>query len=188
MTDPRTRSGQPGRTFTGRMSYPIRLSFALWLIAEFALVVLAVWGLGVGWTIVLFLGTSVLGVILINIWGMKSLRTLQEAYRLGKDPRSHMPSGFATVGSILLIVPGFVTDLLGLLLILPPTRFLFKKLALYISAMLPSPATIINRNRSGRDTPLGEDIIDGEVLNDDPPIRKPAEDPRRIEGEDPPKN
>lgn len=165
----------PRPSIRSQMSYPVRLGLAGWLIAEFALVVLAIWGLGIAWTIVLFLGTSILGVVFLNVFGLKSLRAMQEASQRARDPREHLPSGMATVGSILLIVPGFVTDFLGLLLIFPPTRFLFKKLALRLSELMPQPT--MRTRPTANSTP--EDIIDGDVVEENPTNTKP-EDPHQL--------
>lgn len=157
------------------MSYPMRLGLAAWLVTEFALAVLAIWGLGVLWAIVLFFGTSLIGGILLNVFGMKSLRAMQVATRAGKDPRTHMPSGMATVGSILLLLPGFATDVVGLLLIFPPTRFLFKPLALRLSQLMPQPPTMRPRRATTDDS---DDVIDGTVVDQDPPAGDTDEPPQ----------
>lgn len=143
----------------------MRLGLAGWLIAEFTLAVLAIWGLGILWAIVLFFGTSLIGGLLLNVFGMKSLRAMQEATRAGKDPRRHMPSGMATVGSLLLLIPGFATDLVGLLLIFPPTRFLFKPFALRLSQLMPQPPTMRHRPTASD----SDEVIDGTVIEQDPP-------------------
>ena len=76
------------------------------------------------WTIVLFLGTSVAGVILLRWSGRSDFDRVRAALAKEGLRAVHLETpGFAAiVGGILLVFPGFITDLLGLALLTPPLR------------------------------------------------------------------
>ncbi|MEA2637152.1 MAG: protein FxsA [Chloroflexota bacterium] len=84
-------------------------------------------GLAIGWLLatVLLLGISLLGVPLLRIQGRSALRRLSLAMSERRAPgRAALDGALGFLGCILLVVPGFVTDALGALLLLPPTRAL----------------------------------------------------------------
>jgi UPF0716 protein FxsA len=76
------------------------------------------------WTIALFLGTSVAGVILLRRSGRSDFDRLRAALAQDGWRALHLETpGFGgMLGGILLVFPGFITDLLGLALMLPPFR------------------------------------------------------------------
>ncbi len=92
--------------------------------AEIGAFVLVAAMIGWLWTIVLFLATSLAGVMLLRRSGRSDLDRVRAA--LAKDGLRavHLETpGFATVlGGILLVFPGFITDMLGLALLVPPFR------------------------------------------------------------------
>lgn len=157
-----------------RAPYPIRLALAAWIVAEAAAFFGLAYLIGVGYTLLIFLATSFIGVVLIQYVGAKSFRAARDYLNSGGDPSREMPNGYAVAGALCLIVPGFVTDLVGLLLLLPPTRGLFRGLGRYIASRTPPV-------RFGR----GGDVIDGEVLDerdaDDRPESGHEKGPRSIE-------
>ncbi len=77
--------------------------------------------------LVLLLTVSLLGVLLVKhqgtgVWG-RTRRTLER----GEMPAAEMVDGGLLVAAgAMLIVPGFVTDIIGLLLLVPPVRSLFR--------------------------------------------------------------
>jgi UPF0716 protein FxsA len=79
-----------------------------------------------GWlqTVVLFFASSVLGVYVLKRCGRSDLNRLRSAVAHGGLRAIHLdtPGLGAIVGSVLLIVPGFLTDVLGLLLFVPRLR------------------------------------------------------------------
>ncbi len=79
--------------------------------------------IGPWWTILVLLGSSLLGAWLIKREGGRAWRALGRALREGRMPATELADGVVVlVGGLLLVVPGFVTDLVGLVLILPFTR------------------------------------------------------------------
>ena len=78
-----------------------------------------------GWTntILLVLATGVLGGWLAKLEGARAWRKWREALTRGQMPEDGVLSGLLLlVGGALLITPGVLTDAVGLLLLLPPTR------------------------------------------------------------------
>lgn len=92
-------------------------------LAEIAGFVIVGRALGVALTLLLVLLSAVAGVALLRIKGLGVLRRVQEAARSGVDPGLDVIGGaLIFIAAILLIVPGFLTDIVGLLLLLPPAR------------------------------------------------------------------
>ena len=79
--------------------------------------------IGAWWTIVLLIGASILGAWLIKREGSRSWAALQEALQTGRMPaRELADAGLILIGGTLMLTPGFVSDIVGVLLILPLTR------------------------------------------------------------------
>jgi UPF0716 protein FxsA len=76
------------------------------------------------WAGILFIATSVMGVILLKRSGRRDLARLADALRNDGISALHLDSpGVATMlGTILLVFPGFITDVLGGALFVPPFR------------------------------------------------------------------
>lgn len=86
--------------------------------------------IGTGWTIAIVLGTAVLGGLFLALYGRDLIVEVREEISQGHFPGNRMIDGsLAVVGSILLIMPGFLTDIAGIVLLLPPTRFMIGKKA-----------------------------------------------------------
>lgn len=84
--------------------------------------------IGTGWTIAIVLGTAVLGGLFLALYGRDLIVEVREEISQGHFPSNRMIDGsLAVVGSILLIMPGFLTDIAGIVLLLPPTRFMIGK-------------------------------------------------------------
>ena len=79
-------------------------------------------------TILIILLTAVVGIYFVRLQGLNTLRSgVTQLYR-NQIPIYEMMSGAAlAVAALLLIIPGFATDIIGFLLILPITRNLIFK-------------------------------------------------------------
>jgi UPF0716 protein FxsA len=92
-------------------------------IAEIAVIIKVGSWLGVGETIALLLGVSLLGIWLVKRQGIGVLRRMREQMNAGRVPGTEMVDGALLLfAGALLIPPGFITDVVGLLLLLPPVR------------------------------------------------------------------
>jgi UPF0716 protein FxsA len=92
-------------------------------IAEIAVIIKVGSWLGVGETIALLLGVSLLGIWLVKRQGIGVLRRMREQTNAGRVPGTEIVDGaLLLLAGALLIPPGFITDAAGLLLLLPPVR------------------------------------------------------------------
>ncbi|KGR76785.1 FxsA family protein [Ureibacillus sinduriensis] len=88
--------------------------------------------LGVLPTLLLIMLTSVIGALVAKKQGIESVRRLQTNLAEGNAPGVAIIDTFLIfAGGVLLVAPGFLTDLLGVSLILPYTRKLFKPAIYY---------------------------------------------------------
>jgi UPF0716 protein FxsA len=79
-------------------------------------------------TIALLLADSVLGTVLLRTQGRSTWRRFNEALAAGRPPAREVLDGALVIfGGAFLITPGFITDLIGLVLLLPPTRALVRR-------------------------------------------------------------
>lgn len=109
------------------------------------------------WTLAIILGSAVLGVALLQREWRKAWAAISEATRAGQLPTGRLADAtLIVIGGVLLILPGLLSDVLGLLLLLPFSR------ALVRSALSAWAARRVRR--SG-----GEGIvIEGEVVAQEP--------------------
>ncbi|OHV79183.1 FxsA family protein [Ensifer sp. LCM 4579] len=92
-------------------------------LAEIAGFVMVGRAVGVAATLLLVLLSAVAGVALLRIQGFGVLRRVQESARKGIDPGLDVVGGaLVFIAAILLIIPGFISDAVGILLFLPPIR------------------------------------------------------------------
>ena len=102
-------------TFIGLAALPAAELLALILVAAV---------IGWLWTAALFVATSVLGVLLLRKSGRADLDRARKAFaRDGlRAIRLETPGVAPVIGGILLVFPGFITDILGAALYVPPLR------------------------------------------------------------------
>ena len=80
-------------------------------------------------TIMIILGTGILGAYLAKKQGLKAIRDVQIQMKNFQAPGDAMVNAvFVFAGGLLLLSPGFVTDLFGFLFFFSPSRELFKPL------------------------------------------------------------
>lgn len=93
-------------------------------LVEIALFVTLGAKIGLWLTLAWVILTAMLGVLLLRGLALGSGETLRRGFREGlQDPLSPLAHrALAGVGAVLLILPGFFTDALGLLLLLPPVQ------------------------------------------------------------------
>ena len=157
----------------------IRVLAGLLILAELIVFVLVAQWIGFGWTILATLATSVLGWILLARQGTRALADLRQSVRTRRSPGAELGNaGLVAAGGLLMVLPGFIGDLVGLLCLLPGTRNLVRAaLTRLILARLPVglrppvrvesvrtaevPRTSDDRTRRSGSTRL---VIDGPVL------------------------
>ena len=100
--------------------------------AEIAAFIVIGNAIGVFYTLLLIIFTSIAGLLIAKKRGTKSIQDIQKSMQQGQPPAVPVIETFMIfVGGILLALPGFITDLLGLLFVSGITRNLFKPVIFY---------------------------------------------------------
>lgn len=126
--------------------------------------------IGVLPTIGLLVLMVVAGFWLAQHEGLRSWRAITEAAARGEVPTRQVTDGaLVLVGGLLLLLPGFLTDIVGLVFLLPFTRSI--------------PRAVVTRAIGSRSSRIRRDatIIEGEVVRDDDTTPGPALEGRVID-------
>ncbi len=92
-------------------------------LAELYVIVQVGEAIGVLWTVCLLLLSSLIGAALLRSQGRSVWRRFRDTLASGRPPaRETVDGALVIVGGALMLVPGFITDALGALLLLPPSR------------------------------------------------------------------
>jgi UPF0716 protein FxsA len=103
------------------------LIFIVLPIAEIYVIVKVGEAIGVLPTIALLLLDSFLGAALLRSQGRAAWSRFNEALAAGRIPAREVFDGAMVIlGGAFLITPGFITDVIGLLLLIPPSRAIFR--------------------------------------------------------------
>lgn len=109
----------------------------IWLILIFVIVPaleigIFIWTgskLGVLPVVILIILTGVAGITLVKQQGLETIRKMQQAMQRSQPPGEHILDGICILaGGVFLLAPGFFTDILGFILVIPWTRRPFKKI------------------------------------------------------------
>ncbi len=102
------------------------------VIAEIALFIMVGKAIGVFYTLLLIVATSIIGALIAKKRGTKSIQAIQKSIQQGQAPTVPMIETLMIfIGGALLALPGFLTDIIGLLFMLGITRNLFKPMIFY---------------------------------------------------------
>ncbi|MEK5185923.1 FxsA family protein [Solibacillus sp. FSL W7-1324] len=100
--------------------------------AEIAVFIVIGNAIGVFYTLLLITFTSIAGVLIAKKRGTKSIQDIQKSMKQGQPPAVPVIETFMIfIGGILLALPGFITDIFGLLFVSGITRNLFKPVIFY---------------------------------------------------------
>jgi UPF0716 protein FxsA len=128
------------------------------MIIEITVLVLVGQAIGILATIGLLILASVVGVLLLRREGTRTLSSFQQAMRDRRVPAKEMVDGvMIAVAGLLILVPGFVSDVLALFLLFPPTR------ALVSGRMVRRAEEQARSARFG-----GAVVVDSVVVDDEP--------------------
>ena len=87
--------------------------------------------IGAPWIILLLAGDSIIGALLFRSQGRAVWRQFTEAMATGRVPHREVVDGILVIfGGAFLVTPGFLTDIVGILMLLPPTRAVLRPLVL----------------------------------------------------------
>ena len=99
------------------------IAFFLYVYIEISIFIQVAHVLGVLLTLILVIFTSVIGMSLVRNQGFKNFLLMQQKMAAGESPAEEMIKSVSLIiAGLLLILPGFFTDFLGLLLLLPPVQ------------------------------------------------------------------
>lgn len=115
-------------------------------------------------TIFVIVFTGVLGSLLLRQQGMRNMTKVRQSMERGEVPALAMfESLFVFIGAILLIVPGFITDIVGLFMLVGPIRrWLISKII-----SMPRFKPPAGGDPGSSTASSGKHIIDGEYTRDD---------------------
>ncbi|MCO6391016.1 membrane protein FxsA [Aliihoeflea aestuarii] len=132
--------------------------------------------IGVLATLGLLFASAVLGVVLVRIQGFSTVQRIRTELDRGGSPGRDLVHGMMIlVAGVLLIIPGFVSDAIGLLLFLPPVRDLGWRLLK--SRIKVATVQTGSGYRRAREDVVDLDEDDYHDLDNDPQ-RRPPFDPR----------
>jgi UPF0716 protein FxsA len=155
--------------------------FLVYAIVELAVIVGLTSTIGFGWTVLLLLGTFVVGLALAGSQVKRHIRRLQSGLNAATVQGAATDSVLVALGTVLVVIPGLASSVLGALLLLPPTRAAARPL---VTAMAARRMPLITVAGAGTASGWGYTAagrgayIDGEVIDVhdvDPPAveRKP---------------
>jgi UPF0716 protein FxsA len=154
------------------MAFPMRLALVLYIVAEVALFVLVGRWVGGGALFLWVLATAAAGAVLVRREGMRAVETMRVAMRERRAPERPVPGrGMVATGGLLLVLPGLLTDLVGLVMVLPVTRPVARRLASVLGTAVvgrTGGVTVRSSQPAPKRTP--GPVVRGEVLEsrDDP--------------------
>ena len=146
-------------------------------------------------TVALLLTMSLLGAFLLRREGTRTFRALRTTLQAGRMPAREVADGALVIlGGALLLTPGFATDVFGLLLILPPSRAVLRRLLTSVVARRLGSVGLVGGLGSSpgrgpatgpggataprRPSPGVGRVVDGEVVDQSPLDQDPAHDDR----------
>lgn len=105
------------------MAFWLPLLFLGMPIAEIAVFIVVGGAIGVLPTLALVVLAAVAGVAIVRFQGLQAVGRLQASLEAGGDPSGPLAHGaLIAIAGILLVIPGFLTDIVGLFLLVPAVR------------------------------------------------------------------
>ena len=148
----------------GALSWALLAAFIVVPLVEIYVLIQVGQAIGAWWTILLLVVDSILGTWLIRREGGRAWRALQTALTSGRMPARELADGaLILIGGTLMLAPGFVTDAVGILLILPFTRPVARRL---LTTVVARRLVIIPRGGPGPSQSDGP-VVQGEVVDPD---------------------
>ncbi len=155
----------------------ILLGLGALAVAEIALLVWVAGEIGVLWTLGVLLALAAIGGFLLRREGARAWASLREAQASPEAAgRTISDAALVLVGGLLLMLPGFLTDVLGIICLVPVTRPLARR---GVQAVLHSATRRYRDQADLLDAKLRPDT----VVRPDAAVRRDPEDPTVIRGE-----
>ena len=104
------------------------LLFIVFPIAEIYVIIQVGQAIGALWTVLILIVDSIIGARLLSWQGRRAWLKFQSALAEGRIPHREVLDGVLIImGGAFLLTPGFISDILGVLLLLPPTRAVVRR-------------------------------------------------------------
>src|SRR5262245_2350311 len=105
------------------------LIFIVVPIAELAVIIQVGEAIGVWLTIAILIADSILGAWLMRSQGRAAWARVNTTLQAGRPPAREVLDGVLVIfGGAFLLTPGFITDIFGIIFLLPPTRAIVRRL------------------------------------------------------------
>jgi UPF0716 protein FxsA len=139
-----------------------------WALAEVLVAIRVADAIGALYTVLLLIASWPIGTWALRSQGRTAWRRLGDAVAAGRRPgREVLDGALILLGGLFLMIPGFISDLFGVLLLLPPSRALARRpLARNLQTRLFTRAT----GASGRPAPYD---VDSTATDVEPPRLAP---------------
>ena len=146
----------------GGVLWILLIAFVVVPLAEIFVLIQVGQVIGAWWTIILLVLDSLIGAWLVKREGGRAWRALSGALQTGRMPARELADGaLILIGGTLMLTPGFVTDAVGIALILPLTRPLARRL---LTTVVSRRLVVLNVNRPGPGS--GGSVVQGDVIDD----------------------
>ncbi|MDH6217215.1 FxsA family membrane protein [Streptomyces pseudovenezuelae] len=166
----------PARPRRSRLRTFLPLGAAAWLVLEIWLLTVVA-GASSGFTVFLLLVAGfVVGAAVIKKAGRRAFQNLNEAVQKGIAPASGGGNGLMMLGGLLLMIPGLISDALGLLLLIPPVQKALSRLAertVERKLRAAGPGSLGDAFQQARMHRPDGKVVQGEVIRDEPPTQEP---------------
>ncbi|MGW2648984.1 FxsA family membrane protein [Streptomyces sp. NPDC001393] len=155
-----------------RLRRYLPLGIAAWLVLEIWLLT-QVAGAAGGLAVFLLLVAGLMaGSVVIKRAGRRAFQSLNEALQRGGSPERGGGNGLMMLGGLLLIIPGLVSDVAGLLLLLPPVQRAVSRYAenaLDKRLRTAAPGSLGDAFQQARIRRPDGKVVQGEVIREDRP-------------------
>jgi UPF0716 protein FxsA len=131
-------------------------------------------------TVLILVVEAIIGVLLMRHEGSRAWKALNDALTSGKVPTGELAdAALILVGGVLLLLPGFLTDIIGFLFLLRWTRPIARKIiAFFVARRINRLGIPVMRARLDTDN-----LIEGETVEKPPTQQRKPGDPAVIAGE-----
>lgn len=153
---------------------PLLIAIIVYPFIEIAGFIIVGRAIGLFPTLGLIVLTAVIGAILLRIQGFSVLQRLNQDTREGGNPgRDLVHGGMIVLAGILLLIPGFVSDICGFLLFIPPLRdFVWKRMSRNMVVVSSSASFRAAPQQPRREGPKVVDL-DADDFSHDPDPNSP---------------
>ncbi|MGC9540949.1 FxsA family membrane protein [Streptomyces sp. UG1] len=161
----------PARPRRSRVRTFLPLGIAAWLVLEIWLLTVVADAASGLLVFLLLVGGLVLGSVVVKRAGRRAFQALNEALQRGGTPESGGGNGLMMLGGLLIMLPGLISDALGLFLLIPPVQ---KALSRYAERTFDrklreaTPGSLGDAFQQARMHRPDGKVVQGEVIRDEP--------------------